>query len=64
MLNENRSGILHENSWERFQTAPFSHLTRSGTAGGSALNGSISSRVKARPIRKYLGTVPFGTVPV
>ena len=48
--DENRSESLHENFW--------------GTDSSSVWNGSISSRVNARPIRTYLGTVPFGTVPV
>ena len=36
----------------------------SGTSRGSVWNGSISSRVNARPIRTYTGTILLGTIPL
>ena len=41
-----------------------SRWTCLGTDSSSIWNGSISSRLNARPMRTYLGKVPFGTVPV
>ena len=51
-------------SLERSSMYLLSRWTHSGTASGCVWNCSISSRANERPICVYLGTVPFGTVPV
>ena len=56
--DENRSGSLHENFRYGSKRDLLSRWTHLGTDSSSAWNGSINSRVNARPIRTYLGTAP------